>query len=110
MFNLLDVKNGDKVDFWLLTTSNFDQSRFERKYEQEFEGYKLKVSSPEDTILAKLNWAKMSGGSQKQFTDAIRIYELQFDTLDKAYIHAWAKELEVEELWQKLQDEANPII
>jgi hypothetical protein len=109
MFNLLDVSSGDKVDFWLLTASDFDQSRFQRKYEQDFEGHKLQVSSPEDTILAKLNWAKMSGGSYKQFTDAIRIYELQFDSLDKEYLNKWANELEIQELWQRVQDEANLI-
>jgi len=34
------------------------------------------VSSPEDTILAKLRWANLSGGSEKQFIDALRVYEV----------------------------------
>ena len=28
MFNLIDLKEGDKVDFWLLTNETFDKSRF----------------------------------------------------------------------------------
>lgn len=28
MFNLIDLKGGDKVDFWILTSEPFDQSRF----------------------------------------------------------------------------------
>ena len=27
-FNLLDIRNGDKVDFWMLSDEPFDQSRF----------------------------------------------------------------------------------
>ena len=34
-------------------------------------GIVLKVSTPEDTILAKLRWARRYGGSEKQFTDAL---------------------------------------
>ena len=31
MFNLLDIQDGDKVDFWILTNDPFDQSRFSRR-------------------------------------------------------------------------------
>jgi len=65
MFNLIDVSTGNKVDFWILTDEPFDQSRFTRKISEEFMGLKMLVSSPEDTILAKLRWAKLSGGSEK---------------------------------------------
>ena len=75
-FNLLDIVAGDKVDFWLLTDDPFDQSRFDR-YVETFEGQPLHVSRPEDTILMKLRWANMSGGSEKQFGDALSVYELQ---------------------------------
>jgi len=34
-------------------------------------GFTMKISSPEDTILSKLKWIKLSGGSQKQFIDAL---------------------------------------
>ena len=66
---------GDKVDFWLLTTDAFDQTRFARRTVEDFEGIPLQVSRPEDTILMKLNWAQLSGGSEKQFVDALRVYE-----------------------------------
>ncbi|MGY8823735.1 MAG: nucleotidyltransferase domain-containing protein [Candidatus Latescibacterota bacterium] len=87
MFNLIDVAEGDKVDFWLLTNQAFDQSRFARKYAEEVLGMRLKVSSPEDTILAKLQWALKSGGSEKQFTDALRIFEVQYGNLDLGYLN-----------------------
>ncbi|MBI3813301.1 MAG: hypothetical protein HY279_02380 [Nitrospinae bacterium] len=106
MFNLIDVNAGDKVDFWILTDEPFDRLRFSRKISEEFMGLKMKVSSPEDTILAKLRWAKLSGGSEKQFTDALRVYEVQYGKLDIDYLEQWAKKLKVESLWKRILDEA----
>jgi hypothetical protein len=108
MFNLLSLDDGDKVDFWLLTKDSFDQSRFARRRLEEIEGLTLTVSAPEDTILAKLRWAKMAGGSEKQFTDALRVYEVQRAALDHAYLDAWARQLEIEPLWRQLRDAAAP--
>ena len=106
MFNLIDLKGGDKVDFWILTSEPFDRSRFSRIYSEKFMGLKMQVSSPEDTILAKLRWAKLSGGSEKQFTDALRVYEVQYGKLDISYIEHWAKKLDIESLWRRLTGEA----
>ncbi|RJQ26920.1 MAG: hypothetical protein C4589_09135 [Peptococcaceae bacterium] len=109
MFNLIDVKTGDKVDFWILTDEPFDQLRFSRKISEEFMGLKMLVSSPEDTILAKLRWAKLSGGSEKQFTDALRVYEVQYGKLDIDYLEQWVKKLNIESLWKRLLDEAETV-
>jgi len=106
MFSLIDLKGGGKVDFWMLTDEAFDQSRFKRRYEEPFMGIKMQVSSPEDTILAKLRWAKLSGGSEKQFTDALRVYEVQFGKLDLDYLEQWTKKLQAVSLWKRLKKEA----
>ena len=106
MFNLIDLNSGDKVDFWMLTDDAFDKSRFTRKLDEEFAGYKIQISSPEDTILAKLKWAKLSGGSEKQFVDALRIFEVQYENLDIDYIKKWISKLNIESLWQRLTEEA----
>ncbi|MEK7395514.1 MAG: hypothetical protein AAB116_01125 [Candidatus Poribacteria bacterium] len=106
MFNLLDVKEGSKVDFWILTGEPYDQTRFSRRYAEEIMGIKMKFSTPEDTILAKLRWAKLSGGSEKQFTDALRIFELQFVNLDMNYLEYWVKELKIESLWDQIKSKA----
>lgn len=109
MFNLLDLREGDKVDFWLLTDEPFDRSRFARRIRMDWEGTPVWVSSPEDTILAKLRWAEMSGGSEKQFGDALRIYEVQRQNLDDGYIGEWAEKLGLKEIWARLQEAAEPI-
>lgn len=110
MFNVLDVEGGDKVDFWMLTDSAFDRSRFARKVEEEVFGLRLKVSAPEDTILAKLSWSEQSGGSEKYYTDALRVYEVQAGgELDTKYIDEWARRLDVEPLWQRILAEAEDV-
>lgn len=106
MFNLIHIEEGDKVDFWVLTDDPFDQSRFSRRIIEEFMELKLKISSPEDTILAKMRWAKLSGGSEKQFTDALRVYEVQYGRLDIKYLEIWSRKLNVESLWKRIVNEA----
>jgi hypothetical protein len=109
MFNLLDTNEGDKIDFWILTDDPFDISRFARKYEVAVLGFTMKVSSPEDTILAKLRWAKLAGGSEKQFIDALRVLEVQHGTLDYNYLQIWAAKLRVDDLLEELKRRADPI-
>jgi len=109
MFNLLDAFEGDKVDFWLLTDDPFDRMRFSRKYVEEVLGIRLHVSSPEDTILQKLKWVVLSGGSEKAFVDALRVYEVQQGALDLEYLGEWAGRIGVEALWARLTAEAEPI-
>jgi len=109
MFNLLHVITGDKVDFWLVTDEPFDQSRFARRRASDVMGMRMFFSAPEDTILQKLKWAELCGGSEKQFIDALRVFELQRPKLDLAYMNDWAAGLGVTDLWQRVQDEAQPL-
>jgi hypothetical protein len=109
MFNLVDTHEGDKVDFWLLTEDAFDRARFRRRYVESFEDVRLPVSRPEDTILMKLRWAAMMGGSEKQFVDALRVYEVQHGRLDEAYLDRWANTLGVVAALTRLREEARPV-
>jgi hypothetical protein len=108
-FNLIDTEEGDTIDFWLSTAAPFDVSRWSRRRGEEVMGIRVMVSAPEDTVLAKLRWAKLSGGSEKHFVDALRVYEVQFGVLDLDYLTTWTPRLGVEELWQRLQAEARPL-
>ena len=93
MFNLIDSSSGDKADFWLLTDDPFDRERFARRLRVAALGLELSVSTPEDTILMKLRWSAQAGGSEKQFNDALGVYEFQGDVLDLAYLDRWAETL-----------------
>lgn len=108
LFSLLHVAEGDKIDFWLLTDDPFDVARFKRRQREEVLGMSLSVSSPEDTILSKLRWAKLSGGSERQAHDALRVYEVQFGVLDLGYVQRWVKTMGLQEYWARLLEEARP--
>jgi len=107
MFNIIDSMEGFKIDFWILTNTPFDRSRFSRRYNEDIGGISVFVSSPEDTILMKLYWAKLSGGSEKQVGDALSVFEVRAAELDLMYIDYWACELRIEDLWSKLKKEAH---
>lgn len=109
MFNLIDLNSGGKVDFWLLTEDPFDRSRFARRRSARLFDKQFQVSSPEDTILMKLRWARESGGSEKQFGDAMRVFEVQYGALDHDYLEYWVERLEVRQLWGRLKREAKPL-
>ena len=110
MFNLLDNTSGDKVDFWILQNHSFDIERFRRRVAWELAGVRAYASRPEDTILQKLRWADMCGGSEKQFSDAKAVYELQYGVLEMPYIEEWANRLNVLPLFNRLKLEAKPIL
>jgi hypothetical protein len=102
MFNVISMRQV----FWMLTADPFDASRFARRVNVEVFGIPLKVSSPEDTILAKLRWSTMSGGGEKSFIDALRVFEVQHEAIDREYLDEWVERLGVSELWARLQAEA----
>lgn len=106
MFNVIDTEEGGKVDFWLIRDDPFDRSRFERKYVEDLFGARVNVSRPEDTILAKLWWSRLSGGSEKPLQDAVRVFEVQAGALDRSYLKSWAERLDVSDLLQSVEREA----
>lgn len=103
MFNLLDTRTGDKVDFWALTSAPFDESRFARRAVTRVFDREISISAPEDTILQKLKWAVDSGGSERHTRDAAAVYELQAGTLDEAYLDDWAEQLGVTPLLAEIR-------
>lgn len=105
MFNVLDTQTGDKVDYWLLTEDPWDRARLARRVKESVFGTDTWVSSPEDTIIAKLRWAVLSGGSQKQMNDARGVYEVQAGSLDTTYIERWSDELGITHLWRQIRDQ-----
>lgn len=65
----------------------------------------IRLSSAEDTIVAKLKWYKAMGGSKRQWTDILGVMRNQQPTLDLGYLRTWADMLGVRaELEQALVD------
>jgi hypothetical protein len=105
VFNVLNVSEGDKIDFWMLTDDPFDQSRIARRVRQTVFGFPIWVTSPEDAILAKLRWSVMSG-SRRTYIDAVGVFEVQGEALDQDYLSTWADRLGVLDLLRTLREEA----
>lgn len=106
-FNVIDTEEGDKVDFWLFRDEPFDRSRFRRRYRVNVFGVEMSVPSPEDTILAKLRWTKLSGGSERHVRDCLGVYEVQALNLDQAYLDEWAATLGVTDLLDEVRKRAS---
>jgi hypothetical protein len=94
-----------KVDIFLPKARKFDrdQMRHRRQYvvatEPERTAY---VASPEDTILAKLEWYHLGGEvSDRQWRDILGVIQIQGDRLDVVYLHQGAAELRVADLLKR---------
>jgi hypothetical protein len=48
------------------------------------------------------------GGSEKQFLDALGVFELQGATLNIKYLERWAEKLDLVDLWRRLVESAEP--
>lgn len=107
MFNVIELREHDKVDVWLLKDEPFERSRFLRRVTANAFGASFKVSAPEDTILYKLHWLRQLGQSEKQFNDALRVYEVQQGVLDQQYLDKWAVQLGVDALLKGIRAKAD---
>jgi len=105
MFKLLNTMTGDKIDFYPLPDNEYELVRFKRKVQEEINELQVWITSPEDTIISKLRWCKLSNGSEKQFKDALNVFEVQFEILDLSYIQIWIEKLGLSDLFERLQKE-----
>lgn len=109
MFNVIDNKYGWKADFIIRKERPFSLREFERKSLSKVKDMDVWITSPEDTILCKLEWAKDSR-SEQQFRDALGVAVVQWENLDRNYLHKWAKELQVENSFQQLLKQAEKLV
>lgn len=109
MFNVLRTSTGQKIDFYVLPDDEFEQARFARRRPIDVEGVEVQSATAEDVILGKLRWARLSGHSDRQFQDALRVYEMNASALDKEYMRKWVERLELQDAWVELVAAAHPI-
>lgn len=65
------------------------------------ENLEFPVSSPEDTVLAKLVWFRQGGEvSDRQWHDILGVLSVQAPRLDRVYLNTWAERLNVADLLQ----------
>ena len=103
-FNVIPPASAFKVDLIVRKDRPFSREEFRRRRPGEIGGTTVHLASPEDTILAKLEWAA-KGGSDRQVEDAAAIVAVQGAALDRAYIETWAEALGVLDLWRRVAAE-----
>lgn len=101
MFNVMDMQTGWKIDFIIRKARPFSIEEFRRRMPARLFDVDTFVATPEDVILAKLEWSSISG-SERQLSDVAGMLAAKRADLDVAYLEKWALDLNVLDLWQKV--------
>jgi len=108
MFNVIELESAWKADLIARKDRPFSLVEFARRRRADLLGAEVWMASPEDVMLAKLEWAKMSG-SDRQLRDVRGVATVQWSNLDFDYLRRWAKELSVEEGLETVLREADEL-
>ena len=95
--------DASKVDFIVRKDRPFSIEEFGRREPADLLGTPGFVTTAEDLVIAKLEWAAASG-SDRQLRDVAGILAIA-DTLDTAYVERWVGALGLEDAWHNLRDE-----
>ncbi|NLD37636.1 MAG: hypothetical protein GX654_12285 [Desulfatiglans sp.] len=101
-FDIIHCETMFKVDIFVPHPRPFLKSQMSRSQKQTF-AFETEISanfaSPEDTILAKLEWYRLGGEvSERQWRDILGILKTCSDALNFDYLKKWAIELRVNDL------------
>jgi hypothetical protein len=90
MFNIIYEPEAFKLDFIIKKNDELSDEQFRRKKYIKINGFKAWAITPEDLILAKLQWIQQTG-TPFQMRDINELLEI--GNLDKNYIMEWCKKL-----------------
>lgn len=99
MFNIISTINGVKVDCIIRKDNEFERIKFQRRQKAEFEGIDFWVSSKEDLMLSKLEWARNTL-SEMQLRDIARLSETDYD---HSYVKGWIIKTNLGDIWDKVE-------
>ncbi len=104
-FNLIHPASGLKIDFIVLTTSEYDRSRVARRHSlPALDGQDVCFASPEDVIIKKMVYYR-EGESPKHLRDIGGIMRVQGVELDRDYVADWAKQFGVDDVWLRIVEQ-----
>lgn len=90
-FNVISATTGWKADIMWVQDRAFSREEFARRRDIELLGLTIPVPSPEDIVLAKLEWG--SSEESRQFSDAVSVLTVFADRVDVEYLKRWSQEL-----------------
>lgn len=110
-FNIIHRDTMFKVDVFIPKPRPFLQSQLARAQRQSFtleSEMSANFTSPEDTVLAKLEWYRMGGEvSGRQWRDILGVMKTRAGELDLDYLRKWAQELNVADLLERARNEVS---
>jgi len=98
-FNVIDLETGWKVDLIVQKERPFSQTELSRRRPGRVLEVDLMMASPEDTVLTKLEWSKLSG-SERQLRDVAGVLRVSGPELDIEYIEKWVQALGLGAEWE----------
>lgn len=109
-FNLIHYETAFKVDIFIRKLRRFDNMQLERRRTLVIANdpeRSIYVTSPEDTVLAKLEWYRLGGEvSDRQWRDILGVLKTRAGELDLDYLRVWSRELKVSDLLERVLQEA----
>jgi len=99
-FNFIHGETGVKVDFWVAKNDMFENMRMKRRVAKKILGKKVYFISPEDLIISKLQWAKISP-STRHIEDVESILKISGGKLDKKYVKSWIAKLNLKNIFAR---------
>jgi hypothetical protein len=109
-FNFIHLQTMVKIDVYVSWRSDFARSQLARRIranlssETPLDAY---LATPEDTVLAKLDWYRRGGCvSDRQWRDVLGVLKVQATALDRAYLRDWAARLDLTDLLRRAIDDA----
>ena len=100
MFNLIEMTSGWKIDLIIRKERPFSIEELARRSPMRVVEIEVPTASAEDTIISKLEWAKL-GTSARQLIDVAGILRVRGSALDLSYIERWVDELALREQWDR---------
>jgi hypothetical protein len=109
-FNALYQGNMIKVDIFVGSDQPLDRAERGRTQTHTFpfgdDSLALNLASPEDTVLRKLLWYRMTGEtSERQWLDVLGVLKMQ-TALDHPYLREWAARLTIQDLLARAYTDA----
>lgn len=109
-FNVIHLATSFKVDIFV-PKRPFDHVQLQRRIRHVLSDHprvEMYVASPEDVVLAKLEWFRRGGEvSSRQWHDVIGVLKVQEDRLDMTYMRDWGARLGVLDLLERALAEAS---